>query len=299
VFVPRYCNILLAASLLATFAPSARAQETFYATLQGSTAIPPNSSVATGTATLVLDAAQTALSYEVVFTGIDVTGAQTPLDLGDDLVGAHIHASVGPGPSRPVVFGFLGAPFNDNLPNDQVVTPLPSGVGGTITGTWNEPEGNLTTLTAQLANIMAGRAYVDLHTVGFPGGEIAGPITQCLPLELSPVALPAGNQGSAYAQLITANGIDPEAFTLLSGTLPAGVTLAANGLLSGVPEVTGSFDFRVGVTDADSCIGDRSYQLVIGEPFIIAVPALGTGGMAMLVLVLFVVASLALRRLAG
>src|SRR5205807_6051044 len=77
-------------------------------------------------------------------------------------------------------WGFFGSPFNDNNPDDHVVTPFGSGAGGTFTDKWDDPEGNATTLTAQLPNIRAGRAYINFHTTQFPGGEIRGnfPATQ-------------------------------------------------------------------------------------------------------------------------
>ncbi len=58
----------------------------------------------------------------------------------------------------------------------MVVTPLSSGVGGVISAKWDQPEGNNTTLTAQLPNILAGRSYLNFHTVQFPGGEVRGEI---------------------------------------------------------------------------------------------------------------------------
>ena len=72
-----------------------------------------------------------------------------------------------------MVWGFFGAPFNDNNPNDQVFFPNP-GVGGTFSGKWDAPEGNGTTLAAQLDNLRNGRAYINFHTRQFTGGEIRG-----------------------------------------------------------------------------------------------------------------------------
>jgi len=79
------------------------------------------------------------------------------------------------------VWGFFGAPFNDNSPNDAVVTPFATGVGGTFSGKWDMGEGNNTTLTAQLANILAGRSYINFHTTQFAGGEIRGNIVVAVP----------------------------------------------------------------------------------------------------------------------
>jgi hypothetical protein len=128
-----------------------------------------------GTAVFVLNDLQTALAFTATIFNIDVTGTQTA-DINDNLVAAHIHAGTGATPTFPVVWGFFGSPFNNNNPPDEVDTPFSSGVGGTFSGTWNAPEGNNTTLTAQLANILAGRSYINFHTVQNSGGEIRGPI---------------------------------------------------------------------------------------------------------------------------
>jgi hypothetical protein len=131
-----------------------------------------------GTADFVLNTAQTSLSFTATIFNIDFTGAQTT-DTFDNLLVAHIHAGLAVSPTTigPVVWGFFGAPFNDNNPNDVVFTPFATGVGGTIGGKWDAPEGNgMTTLTAQLDNILGGRSYINFHTTQFPGGEVRGNI---------------------------------------------------------------------------------------------------------------------------
>lgn len=129
-----------------------------------------------GTARFQLNSAQTAMTFNATINNIDITGSQTS-DTNDNLIAAHIHAgaSVAPGVNGPVVWGFFGSPFNDNNPNDQVFSPLSGGaVGGNFSGKWDAPEGNGTTLAAQLANLRAGRAYINFHTSQFTGGEIRG-----------------------------------------------------------------------------------------------------------------------------
>jgi len=126
-----------------------------------------------GTATFILNDDRTAMSFTVEVFGIDLTTSQSA-DLNDNLTNAHIHAGTTATPPRPVVWGFLGTPFNNTSPNDGVLTPFASGVGGTYSGVWNLTEGQNTTLTAQLDNILAGRSYINFHTVQFPGGEIRG-----------------------------------------------------------------------------------------------------------------------------
>jgi len=140
-----------------------------------------------GHATFFLNDAQTALTMTATIFNIDVTGTQTA-GLNDNLVAAHIHASptVTTG-TAPVVWGFFGSPDNDVNPNDLVVTPFSTGVGGTFTSKWDAPEGNNgTTLAAQLANLLSEHAYINFHTTQFTGGEIRGFLV--IP-EPSPLAL--------------------------------------------------------------------------------------------------------------
>jgi uncharacterized protein (TIGR03118 family) len=140
-------------------------------TLSGGGARPASS----GTAKFQFNPGQTAMTFTATINNIDVTGSQTA-DANDNLLNAHIHAgaSVAPGVNGPVVWGFFGAPFNDNNPNDAANTPFSSGVGGTFSGKWDAPEGNGTTLAAQLTNLRQGRAYINFHTTQFAGGEIRG-----------------------------------------------------------------------------------------------------------------------------
>jgi CHRD domain/PEP-CTERM motif len=132
-----------------------------------------------GTATFTLDDVLLTLTVDATITNIDVTGMQTA-DPNDNLMAAHIHASSDPNftplMNAGVVWGFFGMPFNNNNPTDQVNTPFAMGVGGSFHGVWNAPEGNMTTLSAQIANILAGRSYINFHTMQFGGGETRGAI---------------------------------------------------------------------------------------------------------------------------
>jgi glucose/arabinose dehydrogenase len=149
----------------------------FVARLEGGQEVPPNASTARGYAAFFLNREQTALRFIVTVAGLDFTGTQTA-DPSDDLVAAHIHAPAPRGANAGVRFGFFGQPFNDTNPNDVVVIPFPSGVGGTIFSKWDSTEGNNTTLPEQLPNILAGQSYINFHTVRLPGGEIRGQIEE-------------------------------------------------------------------------------------------------------------------------
>lgn len=130
-----------------------------------------------GTAVFRLNDAETELSFTATIFNIDVTGTQTS-DLNDNLVAAHIHVGAGLLANGPVRWGFFGTPNNDISPNNLVVTPFASGVGGTFSSVWNLSEGNAgTTLTDNLPAIKEGLSYINFHTVQFSGGEIRGQIT--------------------------------------------------------------------------------------------------------------------------
>ena len=129
-----------------------------------------------GTANFTLSADMSQLTMTVTFFNIDINGLQTPGDTNDNLGAAHIHANatVVVGMNAPVVWGFFGMPDNDNNPDQLVITPFASGVGGTISSIWDMSEGQGTTLTTHINNIMTGHSYINLHTGQFGAGEIRG-----------------------------------------------------------------------------------------------------------------------------
>ena len=68
-------------------------------------------------------------------------------------------------------------------------------------------------------------------------------------------------------------------FTLDSGTLPAGLTLSAAGVLSGTPTQSGTFPITVTATDANGCTGNgATYTLTIDcQTITVTNPATTTG----------------------
>jgi hypothetical protein len=185
-FVSKYPSTLTNAQYVDNLLASAgMSPSNFVVNLTNSQENPPTFPTTTGGArrpssfgTAIFNMTPAAAPTQMVFTAtinnLDFTGSQT-VDTNDNMVAAHIHAgpSVTPTTNGPVVWGFFGAPLNDNNPNDVVKTDGP-GVGGTISGKWDPPEGNGTTFAAQLANLTGGHAYINFHTTQFGGGEIRG-----------------------------------------------------------------------------------------------------------------------------
>ncbi|WP_258079733.1 putative Ig domain-containing protein [Xanthomonas arboricola] len=104
------------------------------------------------------------------------------------------------------------------------------------------------------------------------------------PIVVAPSALPSATRGTAYSQTLSASGgTAPYTYALASGTLPAGITLASNGRLSGTATVEGSLNFTVTATDAGSFTGNQAYTLTVAGPNLVlpasTLPA-GTAGQA-------------------
>jgi hypothetical protein len=76
--------------------------------------------------------------------------------------------------------------------------------------------------------------------------------------------LPRGRKGEAYnQQLLAANGRTPYTWAIISGSLPAGLSLNASGQILGTPTVFGNFAFSVRATDAINTPAIASFTLTI------------------------------------
>ncbi|WP_456359977.1 putative Ig domain-containing protein [Xanthomonas translucens] len=86
---------------------------------------------------------------------------------------------------------------------------------------------------------------------------------------VGPASLPAATAGTAYSQNLSASGgTAPYTFAVSAGTLPAGLTLNAAGVLSGTPTSSGSFNFTATATDSGGSptSGNRAYTLTVASP---------------------------------
>jgi len=76
-----------------------------------------------------------------------------------------------------------------------------------------------------------------------------------------------GTTGAAYSrQLIASGGSTPYAWSLVSGSIPGGLTMASGGIISGTPSKTGQFDFTVRVTDSRSATAERPLSITVVAP---------------------------------
>jgi hypothetical protein len=89
-------------------------------------------------------------------------------------------------------------------------------------------------------------------------------ITVLSSLAVSTTELPSGVSGAAYqATLSAVNGDSPYTWNLLSGSLPAGLTLSPSGVISGTPNAAGTWSFKVQVKDSQSNSASATLPLTI------------------------------------
>ncbi|MBY0502798.1 MAG: Ig domain-containing protein [Bryobacteraceae bacterium] len=85
-------------------------------------------------------------------------------------------------------------------------------------------------------------------------------------LGLTTVSLAGASAGLPYSQTIAAvGGTGPYTFAIGTGALPAGLTLANTGLISGTANSAGTSNFSVQVTDSTGTVMESNYSLVVGN----------------------------------
>ena len=136
-------------------------------TLNGASEVPSVTTPATGTASLTLIGNQ--LLYTVNYSG-----------LVGSAIASHIHGPAPPGSNAPVI-----VPFN-----------APSGTSGSISGT-------ATLTTNEMAYLLAGQTYVNVHSTTNTGGEIRGQIN---PMQFA-VTMNGASEVPATPSLGTATGL--------------------------------------------------------------------------------------------
>ena len=178
------------------------------------------------------------------------TALTITLNVGDPLVAHDIHTTV---------------PFNST---DNNVEPDLSGVSPrNVTVTRQPTHGKVTTTGRASSTIFLytpTKGYHGTDSFEYTATNRHGSSTATVTITVlapvitgSPTALPAGTFGQGYSvNLSTQGGIsggtNPYTFDIIpaSGSLPPGLSPAANGTLSGTPTATGSYSFTVKGTDS-------------------------------------------------
>src|SRR5207248_1912871 len=89
-------------------------------------------------------------------------------------------------------------------------------------------------------------------------------VINCQTITVTNPATTTGTVSAPFTQTFTQTGANGTATFTTASTLPAGLTLATNGTLSGTPTQPGTFPIVVTVTDSNGCTGTgATYTLVI------------------------------------
>ena len=87
------------------------------------------------------------------------------------------------------------------------------------------------------------------------------------PLTVSTTALPGGTVGVPYTASMTATGgAGGNTWSVVSGALPAGIGLGADGTLSGTPTASGTANFTVQVKDSSGATATKPLSIVVAAP---------------------------------
>jgi hypothetical protein len=183
-----------------------------------------------------------------------------------------VNPTVGVAYSQPLAGVGGTAPYknftvtgNSTMPPGLTLSP-----GGTISGT--PTAGGVYTITVQASDSSTG-------TGPFTGSAsytlaVASPTIVISPATLSPAQI-----GANYSQTLTvAGGTAPYGnFTLVvPGSLPGGLTLSPAGVISGIPNVGGSFNIAVHVQDSSGGTGPyagiANYTVLVAAPTIVLTP---------------------------
>ncbi len=156
----------------------------------------------------------------------------------------------------------------------------PALVTGIYPLVWTQYSVTISGLGAPISGRFALRYYV---TNGGPAGANSDYIGidnvvytpyVCPTLTITPASLPNGNTGVAYSQNLSQTGaLGTPSYSVISGSLPTGLSLSAGGAITGTPSAVGTFNFTVQVSDASGCTGSQAYTITITCPSLSITPA--------------------------
>ncbi len=180
--------------------------------------------------------------------------------------------------------------------------PLPAGItgqsysatlqasGGVAPYTWTLIKGSLPAGLA-LANsgqisgtptATGGSSFtVEAHDSGHQKATATENLTVAIALSITNTSLPAGTVGQPYSASLQAfGGASPYTWTITAGTLPAGLTLASGGQISGTPSAASNTSITFQVADSGGQTQTASLPIAIAgaiSPLSISTSSLPAG----------------------
>ena len=155
----------------------------------------------------------------------------------------------------------------------------PSNGGWTYTGLHDFSSGSdganpVSSVTLDANGNLYGTAFA-------AGGYGYGVIFEILPLLITTASLPPGTVNNPYSATLTAaGGTPPYTWSIIKGSLPAGLALDANsGVISGTPTTTGTSTFTVQASDSESppATTTATFSITIQSPLLITTSSLPPG----------------------
>jgi len=137
---------------------------------------------------------------------------------------------------------------------------------------WTQYTITISGLPAPTAGRLAFRYYVtnggatasNSDYIGIDQVEYTPYVCPALAITPSAGALTGAVWGQAYSAALGQSGaLGAPSFVVVAGARPPGLTLSPNGLLSGAPTSTGTFNFTVAVSDASGCSGSNAYSITV------------------------------------
>ncbi len=119
----------------------------------------------------------------------------------------------------------------------------------------------------------AGSGNFTLQVTDFSGGTATQQITWSVSglLTISTTSLPPAALTETYGQNLTAiNATGSVNWTVISGSLPTGVTLSTAGVLAGTPTVSGSFTFGILASDSSPNTSTQTLTLTVNPALTIS-----------------------------
>ncbi len=166
-----------------------------------------------------------------------------------------------------------------NIPYSETL----QAVGGTPPYTWINTAGSLPPGLTLRSNGTLSGSPTNVGTFSFTvqatdslGHQTSAQLSLTVSsgLSVTTSTLPGTTVGSSYSQSLSAGGgTPPYTWSLVSGSLPGGLSLSSSGSITGTTKAAGTSSFTVEVTDSVSATATKQLSIVVAGPLSITTAA--------------------------
>jgi hypothetical protein len=170
------------------------------------------------------------------------------------------------GPSLPG--GTVSVAYSLTLASALGVAPvtwaLQTGSGALPTGLSLSSTGVISGTPSSAATFSFTVEATDFKGIVAPADFTITTVTSGTPLQIDTATLAGGVVGVAYSATVTASGgTAPRTFSIQSGSLPTGLSLASTGVISGTPTTVQTKSVKIKVTDNVAATANRTYTISV------------------------------------